>query len=195
MEHLALLIFGALALVGAAFSRLLADEFKAWAPAIVSSIIGIAVKKMPPSRRDRAAEEWTSHANEMPGDLSKVVFASGCIWAAWKIDGLPSRVGIRTLDITLAVAALSLLAPLLIFSAILIKLDSPGPTFFRANRVGANGKKFVIYKFRTMPVESDIKYPLPTKIGRWLRNGIDELPQLINVIKGDMGLIGPRPLP
>jgi hypothetical protein len=192
MDLLVLLVLGALTLIGAAFSKLLADEFKAWAPTIVSSILAIAVKVLPPSQRDRAAEEWTSHVNELPGDLSRVVFACGCILAALKIDGLPFRVGMRILDVAVAVLALSLLALLLGICVIAIKLTSPGSVLFRQRRVGENGRKFVIYKLRTLEIEN----PQPSRVGRILRAlSLDELPQLFNVLKGDMSIVGPRPLP
>ena len=150
MEHLVLLIAAALTLVGAAFSKLLADEFKAWAPTIVSSILAVAVKALPPSQRDRAAEEWTSHVNELPGDLSKIVCACGCILAAWKIDGLPFRVGKRARDIALAGSLIAALIPLFGFVFVLAKLASPRrPAFSKQRRTGMHGKKFMGYKFRT----------------------------------------------
>jgi Bacterial sugar transferase len=192
MDLLVLLVLGALTLIGAAFSKLLADEFKAWAPTIVSSILAIAVKVLPPSQRDRAAEEWTSHVNELPGDLSRVVFACGCILAALKIDGLPFRVGMRILDIGAGVLGLALLAPLLGICFIAIKLTSPGPVLFGQRRVGANGRKFLLYKLRTLEIEN----PQPSRVGRILRAlSLDELPQWLNVLKGDMTIVGPRPLP
>jgi exopolysaccharide biosynthesis polyprenyl glycosylphosphotransferase len=108
----------------------------------------------------------------------------------------------RALDIVLASAALLLLTPMLILVAALIKLDSPGPVFFLQRRFGFNQKPFQIIKFRSMrtcedgPVIHQAKKddPRVTRIGRWLRRwNVDEVPQLINVIKGDMSLVGPRP--
>lgn len=109
----------------------------------------------------------------------------------------------RLLDILLSVVALVALSPVLLFTAIAIKLDSPGPIIFRQNRLGRYGNTFEIYKFRSMCLgaenigsgqysfESD---PRITKVGRVIRaTSIDELPQLVNVIKGDMSLIGFRP--
>ena len=95
-----------------------------------------------------------------------------------------------------------MLTPLLIMVAVLIKLDSPGPVFFLQRRFGFNQKPFQIIKFRSMrtlrgrsrrsPGQEDD--PRVTRIGRWLRRwSLDEVPQLINVIKGDMSLVGPRP--
>jgi Undecaprenyl-phosphate glucose phosphotransferase len=108
----------------------------------------------------------------------------------------------RTFDIVFAAAALLTLLPLMLVTALLIKLDSRGPVFFVQTRNGFNGNTFSIYKFRTMHVLEDgpeVKQatrgdPRTTRLGRWLRrSSIDELPQLINVISGEMSLIGPRP--
>jgi lipopolysaccharide/colanic/teichoic acid biosynthesis glycosyltransferase len=108
----------------------------------------------------------------------------------------------RLVDLTLAVLGLVILLPFFLVVALLIKLDSPGPVFFRQVRVGRNGKPFRIFKFRSMingayemgsrlTVKRD---PRVTRVGqllRWFK--IDELPQLINVVLGEMSLIGPRP--
>ena len=121
----------------------------------------------------------------------------------------------RFLDCTVAVAALVLLSPVLVGAAILIALRSPGPVLFVQRRVGLHKREFPVYKFRTMVVDAEQKLrelehlnevsgpvfkiskdPRITLIGRFLRKtSIDELPQLINVLKGDMSLVGPRPLP
>jgi undecaprenyl-phosphate galactose phosphotransferase/putative colanic acid biosynthesis UDP-glucose lipid carrier transferase len=108
----------------------------------------------------------------------------------------------RVMDAMIAVAAILILLPLLLFVALLIRLDSRGPILFRQTRVGLNGNKFVILKFRTMNVledGADIRQATKnddrvTRIGRWLRaTSIDELPQLFNVLAGDMSMVGPRP--
>lgn len=108
----------------------------------------------------------------------------------------------RTVDILGAVCALLLLSPLMIAVALLIKLDSKGPILFAQRRSGFNGQLFRIFKFRTMTVLEDgdvIRQatradPRCTRLGRWLRRAsIDELPQLFNVLRGEMSLVGPRP--
>lgn len=108
----------------------------------------------------------------------------------------------RALDLFVAVPALILLAPLMLTIAATIALDSRGPVFFRQTRTGQGGKLFDIYKFRTMHVcengerimQARANDPRVTRIGRFLRRtSLDELPQLINVITGEMSLIGPRP--
>lgn len=108
----------------------------------------------------------------------------------------------RSIDLTVAASALFLLLPLLILVALAIKLDSRGPVFFFQSRRGLHGTPFRILKFRTMSVLEDGTVVEQarrgdhrvTRIGRWLRRtSIDELPQLINVLRGEMSLVGPRP--
>ena len=108
----------------------------------------------------------------------------------------------RLVDIVGASVASVFFVPVIIMTAIAIKLDGPGPIIFRQNRKGFNGRQFVMFKFRTMTVQEDgtevaqaiRNDPRVTSIGRLLRSAsIDELPQLLNVLKGDMSLIGPRP--
>ena len=108
----------------------------------------------------------------------------------------------RAFDILVSVAGLIVLLPLLLLVATAIKLDSSGPVFFRQWRVGRRFRRFGIYKFRTM-IDDAFERGLPitvgrdsriTRVGKILRKTkIDELPQLLNVLKGDMSLVGPRP--
>lgn len=121
----------------------------------------------------------------------------------------------RMVDLTFALILLVLISPLLLVSALLIKVSSPGPVFFVQERLGFNKRRFWMYKFRTMvadamerqkeleamneadgPVFKIKNDPRVTPVGRFLRKtSIDELPQLFNVLKGDLSLVGPRPLP
>lgn len=108
----------------------------------------------------------------------------------------------RAFDILFVLPGLLLLFPLMCLIALFIRLDSKGPVFYRQNRVGRYGKIFGLYKFRTMHPDADKKGlltvggkdPRVTPIGYYLRRyKLDELPQLLNVLKGEMSLVGPRP--
>ena len=108
----------------------------------------------------------------------------------------------RMFDLVVAASLLLLLAPLLAVTALAIKLDSPGPVIFRQRRGGFDNREFMIFKFRTMTVLEDAgviaqarrEDPRVTRVGRALRRtSIDELPQLLNVLRGEMSLVGPRP--
>lgn len=148
-----------------------------------------------------------SRAEEMEGD-SVITHYTGVI------EGWPVVIK-RMLDFSLALTALTVVSPVMLLAAGLIKLTSPGPVFFTQKRIGQNKRKFTIYKFRSMAVDAEAKMrqlehlnevtgpvfkikddPRITPVGRFLRKtSIDELPQLFNVLKGDMSLVGPRPLP
>lgn len=122
----------------------------------------------------------------------------------------------RLFDLLFATIGLTLALPVMLLIALLIKLDSPGPALFKQRRVGLNGREFWMYKFRTMGVDAEAQQqaleafnemkdgvifkmthdPRVTRLGRFLRKtSLDELPQLFNVLRRDMSLIGPRPLP
>lgn len=121
----------------------------------------------------------------------------------------------RLFDVIMSVLAIIVLSPVYLVIAILIKCDSRGPVFYKHHRLGKNGKPFGMYKFRSMVVDADKKLgelpdemqeeyeenykisddPRVTKIGRFLREtSLDELPQFINVIRGEISLVGPRPI-
>jgi Undecaprenyl-phosphate glucose phosphotransferase len=108
----------------------------------------------------------------------------------------------RILDVLVSSVSLVLLSPIFVATALAVKLDSKGPVFFRQKRHGFNGRPFDIYKFRSMRVtengpvirQATSDDPRITRIGKWLRKlSIDELPQLLNVLAGDMSVVGPRP--
>jgi exopolysaccharide biosynthesis polyprenyl glycosylphosphotransferase len=124
-----------------------------------------------------------------------------------------SRAIKRVMDLVVATGLLVLLAPILLVLALAIKLDSRGPVIFSQERVGRNGRRFRLFKLRTMSVDAEARRPhlvalsadpnwlklesdpRVTRIGRWLRRlSLDELPQLWNVVRGEMSMVGPRPL-
>jgi exopolysaccharide biosynthesis polyprenyl glycosylphosphotransferase len=142
-------------------------------------------------------------------DVTHVATCSDRLFEGWPL------VFKRMLDVTASATSLVILAPILLIVAILVKLDSPGPIFFVQERVGLNKRKFRMYKFRTMTANAEEQQglledlneavgpvfkikndPRITRLGKFLRKtSIDELPQLLNVLKNDMSLVGPRPLP
>jgi len=151
---------------------------------------------------------WRTKAEEMEEEGALLAHSAG-----W-IDGWP-LIAKRILDFGISSISLILLSPLLLLAAILIKLTSPGPVFFIQKRVGLHKRPLNVYKFRTMVVNAEERMreiehlnevsgpvfkikndPRISRAGRILRKtSIDELPQLINVFKGEMSLVGPRPLP
>lgn len=114
-------------------------------------------------------------------------------------------IGKRTVDLLGSAVGLVLCAPALMVLTILVKIDSPGPVLYRSVRLGRRGRRFVMYKFRSMHEGSPPRVNPDgsmlvtknddriTRVGRLLRLGFDELPQLWNVLRGDMSLVGPRP--
>jgi lipopolysaccharide/colanic/teichoic acid biosynthesis glycosyltransferase len=118
----------------------------------------------------------------------------------------------RIFDIVVSLSAMIILAPFIAVVALIIKLTSNGPVLYRQERCGLNGRKFIMYKFRSMVENADelkrryehmsrktVAFKIPqdprvTPIGRWLRKfSIDEIPQLYNVLRGEMSIVGPRP--
>ncbi|MDR3504879.1 MAG: exopolysaccharide biosynthesis polyprenyl glycosylphosphotransferase [Acidocella sp.] len=138
-------------------------------------------------------EYWTEYA-DIDGTLLSIF---GKPAPDWQYEMLK-----RPFDVVAAVALIVVLSPVWLLLALLIRLDSPGPVLFRQQRVGKDGELFNLYKLRSMRVDApkyaesptDTYDPRITRLGRFLRrSSLDELAQLINVVKGDMSLVGPRP--
>ena len=116
-------------------------------------------------------------------------------------EKLPTRAAKRAMDLAISAPALIVLLPFLAGIALWVRWDSPGPALFRQERVGRGGKPFRIHKFRTMHLHDGSGLQVTaagdarvTRAGRWLRRTkLDELPQLIDVLRGDMSIVGPRP--
>jgi exopolysaccharide biosynthesis polyprenyl glycosylphosphotransferase len=150
---------------------------------------------------------WRSEAEELHG-LTLMHLPTASL-------GLSARTMKRLIDVTLAACALVVASPVLLIIAAAIRLDSPGPVFFRQERIGRGGVPFRIFKFRSMSADAwqrrdtvsqlnEVDGPLfkmendprVTRVGAFIRKtSLDELPQLINVLLGEMSLVGPRPLP
>ena len=150
---------------------------------------------------------WRSEAEELHG-LTLMHLPTASL-------GASARILKSFMDNTLAICALVGVAPVLLVIALAIKLDTPGPVFFRQERIGRSGKPFRIFKFRSMTADAwqrrddvaqlnEVDGPLfkmesdprVTRVGAFIRKtSLDELPQLFNVIRGEMSLVGPRPLP
>ena len=140
-------------------------------------------------------------------DLSAALhFSPDTVWRApanSNVRPIPLQAGLkRTLDLAIALPMLILCAPLFAVLALIIVLDAGGPVFFLQTRLGRNGQPFNIFKFRTMRVMENGDTVVQarkdddrvTRSGKWLRaTSLDELPQLINVIAGEMSIVGPRP--
>lgn len=116
----------------------------------------------------------------------------------------------RVLDVALTLVAMPLVGPVILICAVAIKLDTPGPVFFVQERLGRDGRIFHMYKLRTMVANAEelkastldertvhfktLDDPRITRVGRFLRRtSLDELPQLLNILRGDMSIVGPRP--
>lgn len=148
-------------------------------------------------------EEWPTFYEKQTGKIlvtnlrpSWLIFSDGFV----KTD--TTRMVKRAMDIALALGGLVASLPVVLLVACAIKLDSKGPILFRQERVGENGRIFILNKFRSMsvdaerdgPVWAEARDPRVTRIGRWLRHArLDELPQFWNVLVGDMSFVGPRP--
>lgn len=156
-----------------------------------------------PDRRGRSNQYCGKYSQSIPGALDLQELANPQLTAelAAKAQGVNTRIK-RALDIVLALSLLIAFAPVGLLVAIAIKLESKGPVLFRQTRVGLGGRTFDVIKFRSMRVDAERdgpqwavkKDPRATKVGDVIRRlHIDEVPQAVNILRGDMSFIGPRP--
>jgi exopolysaccharide biosynthesis polyprenyl glycosylphosphotransferase len=160
--------------------------------------------------RTRIAVDFFPHVNS-DVSLDRVGDAPLLTFSAAPMDDLRLYLK-RAFDFVVALASLVVLSPVFLLIALLIKLSSPGPIIYSQSRCGLNGRRFTFYKFRSMVenaenMKADLAHlserrvafklshdPRVTMVGRWLRKfSLDELPQLYNVLRGDMSIVGPRP--
>ncbi|MGA1831639.1 sugar transferase [Rhizobium wenxiniae] len=191
MGLIAFIILGILALIGAAFSNLLSDEFKAWQPWIVRKIIALAVSWMPAEERERWHEEWSAYCTEVPGQFGQIFASLGFVISAWRVNrqSLNYRLLKRLIDVGFSLAFFFILAPILLGISFVIRFLGKRPIFYKQRRLGRDGREIHLLKFSTFDKDGNID-----AIGSFLRRlRLDELPQLINVFRGDMSIVGPRP--
>ena len=178
--------------------------------------VNIATKKdmshTPDLQDQEIAEYW--HATTTTGGRLRTRLRLGFKRTAWRVVVGSSAALKRALDMVIALWSLFFLSPVFLVTAALIKIEDGGPLFFRQTRIGYRGRSFGMWKFRSMVLNADAlkdtllatnemaggvifkmkNDPRITKIGKWIRKySIDELPQLVNVLAGEMSLVGPRP--
>jgi lipopolysaccharide/colanic/teichoic acid biosynthesis glycosyltransferase len=201
-------------LMTAVVMPLLVTEFAAWLPWLASRMIRGAARALPRSQRARYLAEWQAELEALPGgNLTQLLFAIRiCMGAldtgAQLRDGAPTpHLSIKLVfDRLTAAAALLVLMPVMIMVSMAIRLGDGGPVFVRRAAIGREGRAVAIYKFRTVALIASPQTwrndgsqrmipnggPQFTRVGGWLRRySLDELPQLINVLRGDMSLVGP----
>jgi len=198
-------------LVGSVLIKQLTNDVAAWIPWLIDRLVKRAVSQLTPDKQARYDEEWRSYINDIPGELFKLGSAVGLVFAARKMSGsqrgaLATDLTRRAVDVNFSLALLFLCLPLMVVSALLIRLTSRGPIFSRSPRMGRGGRVFWVYKFRTLKGIGQWSpiYEINERhveffsgffgVGLILRKlRIDELPALLNVLRGEMSFIGPAP--
>lgn len=192
------------ALIVAVAGRFMADELKAWFGWLHKMLRRRALNGLPAECRERYDEEWESGLEEIPGEIFKLLYSIGLLRAAVGIRtaslvsnenfNASSAVLKRIFDIAFSSASLLLLLPFMFLISIAIKLESGGSVLYFSDRVGKNGRAFRLPKFCALGRSSE-NVLVVTGLGRVLRKyALDELPQFISVLRGDMSVVGPRPL-
>ncbi len=188
-----------LAIVG----RIMADEGKEWLIWLNRKIRRLAVAALPAEYRKRYDEEWENGLDEVPGELLKLLYSLGLLQAATGMRRAASTTTAtsltnsallkRFLDVMFSGIMLVWVAPVMLLIAIAIKATSRGPVVYISERMGRGGRSFKCMKFRSLAHPAGGTFSV-TQVGRFLRkHHLDELPQLVNVLVGDMSLVGPPP--
>lgn len=191
---------------------LLSDELLSWSPRLATWLVHRSVKRVPQHLRERLLEEWLADINECPGRISKLFVALDTHRAAYLIGHqfrLPSiscwsALSVRLFDVFIGTLTLVYTAPpiILVIISILIETKGRGPIFWRSLRIGLEGQQFYVIRFATLSTPPSIIHDESvvsnncqmTKTGTIIHAlHIDELPQLFNVLKGEMSFVGPRP--
>lgn len=177
-----------MALISALLSKLLADEFKAWSPRIVQHLTRYAVSRLPKDQQTRYEEEWTSHVNEVPGEVGKLLTATGFLFAARRMavtdHGRPELGTIlkRMFDVIGSAILLVAFLPLFPLIALVVRFTSKSPVIKIEDRIGQGGRKFKMLNFDTTGF-----------LGTFLESSrLAYLPQLLNIARGDMAFVGPE---
>jgi lipopolysaccharide/colanic/teichoic acid biosynthesis glycosyltransferase len=168
----------------AILGRMFADEIKAWLPWVREQLVGIAVKGLPEVFRERYAEEWRSHLDEVPGEITKFVVALGFVKASLRSSA--SEIVGGTITRAIGAMLLVVIFPTFVVVYVIVKLTSSGPALYRQELVGRGGRPFHEFSFRTIKANS---------AGKFLRKyGLTELPVIFNIIRGELAFIGPKPI-
>lgn len=192
-----------LAVFIAIVGRFMADEVKAWSSWLHKELRRRAVAKLPAKCRDRYDEEWESGIEEVPGEIFKILYSIDLLSAAFGIRkiALNGSAGAsnasdllkRTFDIVISSFLLIFCLPVILAITVGVNLGSRGPVIYKRRRIGKSGREFFCLRFRTMTSDSACEAKL-TQLGLFLRRtSLDELPQLFNVLKGEMSIVGPPP--
>jgi lipopolysaccharide/colanic/teichoic acid biosynthesis glycosyltransferase len=211
------------ALLLAIAGGLLVTEIRAWAPHAARGVMLMAARMLPREHRSRYTEEWLEQIETLASsDRSISALLLALKWALGTLRAAP-RMALgerrgqlavkRLIDVVGSLSLLLLLAPVMLVIAVSIPLTSPGPVIYAQRRIGKGGRPFAMFKFRSMDRDAHssaylhlhstpymkgpclmIPDPRITRVGRVIRRlSLDELPQLVNVLRGDMSLVGPRP--
>jgi lipopolysaccharide/colanic/teichoic acid biosynthesis glycosyltransferase len=207
-------------LITAVLVPTLVNEFTDWLPWFAARLVVAAARSLPSAARLRYTDEWLAELDATPGKLSKVLVAARIFVRAPATAVIigrarPSRFTVkRAFDVVVAASLLVLMAPVLAALAVTLKIRHRGSILSRQDMIGSGGEPFTIWKFRTVAVDAEAptaeilernpegavlglrRGPQVTRMGAWLRRwSLDELPQVFNILFGDMSLVGPRPAP